>query len=159
MVSGIGSEVNVMAADWITRISREPYIIGVSIAPTRYTHKLILQYKEFVVSVPTINMLKDVWVAGTEHGPQKIRKLKITFISSKSVKVPSIKEAIANLECKLIDSKTYGDHTLFVGEVIDYTYQEDVFTNGMPNPRVKYLLHIGGSQFITVNPQIHDALK
>lgn len=62
IVSGrIGEEVNVMAADWVTVVSADPFMLGVSISPKRYTHKLITRYKEFVLSVPTIKLLREVW--------------------------------------------------------------------------------------------------
>ncbi len=159
IVSGSEEEFNVMTADWVIRISRDPYIVGVSIAPTRYTHKLVLKYGEFVIAVPTIQILREVWIAGTESGPSKLKKLKLTFVRSRTVKTPSIKECIANLECKVIDHRSYGDHTLFVGEVIDYTYNEKAFINDMPNLNVKYIAHVMGSKFTVLSSEVYDALK
>ncbi|MEM4586959.1 MAG: flavin reductase, partial [Desulfurococcaceae archaeon] len=52
-----GSEYNVMTADWVIPLSAKPFILGVSIAPRRYTHTLISKYGEFVVSVPSIKIL------------------------------------------------------------------------------------------------------
>jgi len=50
IVSGrIGGEVNVLAADWVTMVSADLFIIAVSIFHKRSTHKLITRYKEFVV--------------------------------------------------------------------------------------------------------------
>jgi len=82
-----------MAVDWLTYLSTKPPIIGVSIHPARYTHGLIKKYKEFVISVPTINMLRDVLIAGRKSGPEKLKKMNITLIPSKKVKTPSIKRS------------------------------------------------------------------
>lgn len=157
VVSGTKENYNVMAADWVTMISREPYIIGVSIAPKRYTHDLIIKYKEFVISVPTLELLKDVWIAGSESGPSKLRRLKLTFIDSKIVNTPSIKECIANLECKVIDYKKYGDHTFFVGEVVAYTYDENAFRKDIPSLQVKYIAHVAWSKFTVFSSELYDA--
>ena len=47
IVSGrLGEEVNVMAADWVTIASSNPFTIAVAIAPIRYTHKLVKKYNE-----------------------------------------------------------------------------------------------------------------
>ena len=149
ITSGRGEESNVMAADWLTVLSHNPPLVGVAIAPERYTHKLIMRYGEFVVSVPSTEMINDVWVAGTVSGPQKVKGMKVTFVPSKEVSAPSIKEALANIECRVIDSRSYGDHTLFVGEVINYTFRRDAFPKGEPNVLQGFLAHIARSKFVT----------
>lgn len=156
IVSG-HEEMNVMTADWVTVLSMKPFMVGIAIAPKRYTHTLIEKCKEFVIAVPTLEMLKDVWIAGTISGPRKLEKLAITFIDSKKVRVKSIKEALANLECKVVDKQKYGDHTFFVGEVIDYTYKEEAFLNNMPDLKFKFLSHVGLEKFATFAPKIHEA--
>ncbi len=154
IVSGIGDEVNIMAADWVTVLSFRPEIVGVAISPRRYTHKLITKYGEFVIGVPSVNMLKDVWIAGTESGPQKLGKMNITLTPSKTVRVPSIKEALANIECKVVDARDYGDHTFFVGKITGYTYDLQVFKNNEPVPGAGFLAHIARNKFITFKDEI-----
>lgn len=119
VVSGKGEEANVMAADWVTIVSFNPFLVGVAVAPQRTTHGLIKKYKEFVISVPSLDMLRDVWIAGTKKGPAKLKEMNITLIPSKNVSVPSIKEALANIECKVIDERDYGDHIWFVEKWLD----------------------------------------
>jgi len=155
IVSGGKKETNVMTADWVTIISRNPFIICVSIAPTRYTHKLIRKYEEFVISVPSMEMLKDVWIAGTESGPGKISRMKISFTPSKTVETPSISEALANLECKVIEAKDYGDHTLFVANVTNVTYKSDAFKGDRPNLRYKFIAHLALNEFTTFEEKVY----
>lgn len=155
IVSGHGEEANVMTADWVTLLSIEPFLVGVAISPKRYTHSLITKYKEYVISVPTLEMLRDVWIAGSESGPQKLKKMNITLISSQKIKTPSIREAIANLECKVVDTREYGDHTWFVGNVVGYTYDKSAFAGGRPNPKYKFIAHIAYSDFITFEEKIY----
>ncbi len=147
-------EVNVMAADWVTVLSHKPTIVGVAVSPKRYTHKLITKYREYVISVPSLDMLDDVWIAGTESGPSKIEKLKITFIKSKKIGTPSIREALANIECRVIDSRDYGDHTFFVGEIVDYTYKREAYTDSEPRPTSKFLAHLARYKFVTFNEEV-----
>lgn len=149
IVSGNEEEKNVMTADWVSPISYKPFILCVSISPKRYTHKLIKKYGEFVVSVPTMEMLNDLWIAGTKSGIEKLSKMKINFIKSKKVKTMSIKEAIANIECKVIDEKNYGDHTLFIGEVLNYSYNKEAFPDRKPNVDFKPVAHLYMNEFIT----------
>ncbi len=155
IVSGGEKETNVMAADWVTVLSMKPFIVGVAIASRRYTHKLIEENNEFVVSVPDLEMLKDVWIAGTKSGTKKIEEMGVTFVNSKKIATKSIKEAVANLECKVIDKQKYGDHTFFVGEVLRYSYKEDAFPEEMPNLKYKFLAHVGLNEFVTFEEETY----
>ena len=155
IVSGrLGEVVNVMAADWVTILSADPFMVGVAVSPKRYTHGLIRKYGEFVVSVPSIDMIEDVWIVGTESGPEKLRKTKFTLVKAKKINTPVIKEALANLECRVVDSRDYGDHTWFVGEVVDYSYREDAFENMEPKPEAGFLAHLAWNKFIGFSKEV-----
>ncbi len=145
---------NVMTADWVTPLSFKPFLVGISVSPKRFTHSLITKYKEFVVCVPSINMLKDVWIAGTESGPEKLKKMKITLVPSKKVSVPSIKESLTNFECVLETFTDFGDHTLFVGKVMNVTYDKEFFKEGRTNLEKKPLAHLRGNEFVTFDEKI-----
>ncbi len=154
IVSGRGEEADVMAADWVTVLSHEPPLLGVAISPKRYTHRLVSRYGEFVVSVPTVEMVDDVWVVGTKSGPSKLVETGLTLVPSRSISTPSIEEALANLECRVVDSRNYGDHMFFVGRVVDYTYREEAFPRGEPNPTAGFLAHVAWDKFIGFDPRI-----
>ena len=156
IVSGKGDEVDVMAADWVTIISHKPLLIGVSISPKRYTHRLVRTHNEFVVSVPSLDMLKDVWIAGTKSGPSKLSEMNITLMPSLRIETPSIKESIANIECKVIDEREYGDHTLFVGKVVGWSHQKGAFENDKPNMRFKFLAHASWTNFVTFENRFYN---
>ena len=147
-------DANVMAADWVTIVSARPFMVGVAVAPQRITHGLIRKYREFVISVPGLHMLEDVWIAGTRHGPEKLRDMKVTLTPSRAIETPSIKEALANLECKLVDERDYGDHTWFVGEVVSTSYREDAFTGDSPNLEAGFLAHASWVDFVTFEKKI-----
>ncbi len=155
IVSGrLGEEVDVMAADWVTIVSANPFIVAVAIAPSRYTFKLVEKYGEFVISVPSVELLRDVWIAGTEHGPSKLSKTGFVFKPGSSVKTPIIENALANLECRVIGKHPYGDHVLFIGEVVGYHYKETAFKNNEPVPEAGFLAHLAWNKFTTFNKEV-----
>ncbi len=157
ITSGTIDKPNVMTADWVTPLSFSPPMAGVSIGHTRYTKKLIDEYGEFVISVPTIELLKDVWIAGTTSGADvnKAEKLSITFIPSKKVKAPSIKECQANVECRVVNSVETGDHTFYIGEIVYVSYG-DAFKKGFADvENYKFILHTSlGANFTTNSSDI-----
>ncbi len=154
IVSGWGDETDIMAADWVTVLSHKPTLIGVSVSPERYTHRLVSRHREFVVSVPSIDMVDDVWIAGSMSGPDKLRRMSLTLIPSHTIRTPSIREALANIECRVVDARSYGDHTLFVGEAVGYSYKEEAYPGGEPDPTAGFLAHIAWDKFIGFRPEV-----
>nr|WP_206203535.1 flavin reductase family protein [Thermococcus sp. M36] len=155
IVAGHGGETNVMAADWVTVVSFQPFMVGVAIAPQRHTWGLVKKYREFVVSVPGLDMLDDVWIVGTRHGPEKLKETSIKFVPSKEVGTPSIENALANIECRVVDERDYGDHTWFVGEVVGFSYREDAFLEDRPNLGAGFLAHASWTDFVTFEDRIY----
>lgn len=150
IVSGkYGEEVNVMAADWVTVVSAKPLIVAVAIAPTRYTYKLVEKYGELVISVPAMDMLRDVWVVGSEHGPEKLRRTRLELVPAQKVGTPIIRNALANLECKVIGRHPYGDHVLYVCEVVAYHYREEAYKEFEPRLEAGFLAHVAWNKFTT----------
>lgn len=155
VVSGrFGEEVDVMAADWVTVVSANPFIVAVAIAPTRYTYKLVEKYGELVISVPSLDNLNDVWITGTEHGPEKLKKTKLKLVPANKIGTPVIANALANLECRVIGRHPYGDHVLYVAEVVSYHYKEDAFKQFEPQLEAGFLAHVAWNKFTTFTKEI-----
>ncbi|MFH0739622.1 MAG: flavin reductase family protein [bacterium] len=110
-----------MVAGWKMRCSwKPPYLFAVALSKHGYTHSLIEQSKEFVVAVPNKELEKQVEFFGSVSG-SKIDKFKISKIETmpaKFVKLPLIKRATINLECKLKKKVDSGDHIIFIGEIV-----------------------------------------
>ncbi|MET1123959.1 MAG: flavin reductase family protein [Archaeoglobaceae archaeon] len=157
IVSGV-EKPNVMTADWVVPLSFSPPMLGVAIGKTRYTHKLIQECREFVVAVPTIELLRDVWIAGTLSGARedKTAKMSVTFVKSRKVRVPSIKECQANIECRVVKEVETGDHTFFVGEIVEASYG-DAFAGGKPDLNYKFVMHASfGKRFTTNSSEVFE---
>jgi flavin reductase (DIM6/NTAB) family NADH-FMN oxidoreductase RutF len=154
IVAGTIEKPNAMTADWVIPLSFEPSLVGISIEHTRYTNKLIKEQKNFVVAVPTLELLRDVWIAGTTSGAKtnKAEKMSVTFVRSEHVDAPSIKECQANIECRVVNEVEVGDHTLFVGEIVNVTCG-DAFISGKPDLNYSYILHSSFGKGFTVNRQ------
>lgn len=99
---------------------RNPVIVGLGIAPQRYSHQLIKQTGEFVVNLPTSKIAREVDICGSVSGRvmDKFALTGLTPLSAKFVKPPLIAECPVNIECRLLEVLTIGDHDLFLGDVI-----------------------------------------
>lgn len=111
---------NVMTVGWASPISINPPILMVSIAPQRFTHDLILEAGEFGVSILADDQKKLSELAGTLSGTfvDKLARPEFETVSGRKIGAPHIAGARAQLECKLVEHHTVGDHTVFYGEVI-----------------------------------------
>jgi flavin reductase (DIM6/NTAB) family NADH-FMN oxidoreductase RutF len=101
---------------------REPVIVGIGLAPARYSHQLIRESREFVVNLPRAALLDKVLACGKtsgRDGKDKFRLAGLTPLPAQVVKPPLIAECPINLECRLWgEPQTIGDHDHFYGEVL-----------------------------------------
>ena len=106
----------------------KPVIAGISIAKPRYSHKLISESLEYVLNLPTTQILEKVDRCGTISGRDvdKFAEVGLTPIPASKVKPPLIAECPINLECKVIGIQEIGDHDMFIGEVIVEHVDEEV---------------------------------
>lgn len=142
-------ERNIITLAWTMIISRDPPIVAISVSPRRYSHDLIQNAEEFTLNVPTKDIIKEVYYCGTHTGKtvDKFAETGLTPLEGININCPRIKECIGHIECKVIDSKKYGDHTLFVGEVVSCLWKKDLAQkNALKEVEIPY--HMGGNKFV-----------
>jgi flavin reductase (DIM6/NTAB) family NADH-FMN oxidoreductase RutF len=144
---------NIITIAWAVPLSINPPMVGILIAPKRYSHELIERSKEFVINVPTMEILDKAIKCGKVSGRRhdKFSELGLTPKPGKIVKTPSIEECVAHIECKLVNQVATGDHTLFVGEVVAAYADESAFTGEFIDiERVQTIFQVGGDVFATL---------
>jgi flavin reductase (DIM6/NTAB) family NADH-FMN oxidoreductase RutF len=147
-------KTNIITLAWHTPISRKPPLYGISISPKRYSYALIKKSKEFIINFIPYSLVNAAQFCGTHSGrsTDKLCKTKLTLASSKKLSTPLIKEGYAHLECKLVRSVYLGDHTLFVGEVITASADEDAFKNELlRTDKIHPLYYIGENMYTTLD--------
>ena len=148
---------NAMAASWHCPISFDPPLYGVSISPARYSHDSIRDSGVFGVNFLPYEMAPSVHACGRISMAERRDKLelaRVTVVDGPS-RVPIVEESYVALECRLVDHRTYGDHTLFVGEVLTVTAKPRALA---PDSRVdlgsvRPLLYLGSDEYLTVKPE------
>ncbi|MCW4039857.1 MAG: flavin reductase family protein [Candidatus Bathyarchaeota archaeon] len=138
MATAINAEgqANIITLGMYMPISFSPPLVCIGIAPQRYSHDLISRSGEFVVNIPSIDLVEEMHFCGTKSGRNidKFTATSLTAIPAKVVKTPLIKECIGHLECKVIQTHVCGDHTLFVGQVVSACADETILSNGNFDP-------------------------
>lgn len=121
-----GERANVMTVGWASPVSSKPPILMVSIAPPRFTHDLIVEAREFGVSILADDQKELSEIAGTLSGKKtdKLAMSQFRTFPSEKIKAPLIAGARAWLECALHSHHTVGDHTVFYGDVLRTAFDE-----------------------------------
>ncbi len=121
LVSSSYEEIaNIITLAWVGTVCSNPPLISISIRPSRFSHKLIKQSKEFVINIPSEAQIDICQYCGSKSGEEfdKFKKLNLTKGKSKKINTPSITECPINIECKVKDIISLGTHDLFIGEVL-----------------------------------------
>jgi flavin reductase (DIM6/NTAB) family NADH-FMN oxidoreductase RutF len=138
---------NVCTLAWAGVVCSEPPEIGISIRPSRYSNELISKTREYVVNIPTSDIVQETDYCGMVTGRKvdKFKETKLTPVKAKKVKPPLIKECPVNIECKVKDIIKLGAHDLFIGEIVNINADADV----MDSPTS---INFGKLKAITWNP-------
>lgn len=150
-------KTNIITLAWNTPLSQKPALLAISVAKTHLSAELIRKSEEFIVNIPSSDLLKSVVYCGTHSGIE-VDKFKETGLTAQKanrlIKTPLIKECIGHVECYLKDIKETGDHFLFIGEVIYACAEKDLFIEVWQVDKVKLIFHLGGRFFTNSDKMI-----
>jgi flavin reductase (DIM6/NTAB) family NADH-FMN oxidoreductase RutF len=117
---------NIMALAWTGIVSSVPPTIMVGVMPSRLTHEGIVKNQAFTVNFPNSALAAKADYAGLVSGRQhdKFAELGLTPVESALVKAPYVAECPVVAECRVMSRTEVGDHTMFVGEILDIKAEE-----------------------------------
>ncbi len=151
--NGTGNETNIITIAWHTQISRNPPLIGISVAPQRYSHDLIVDAGEFVVNFMPLKLSEQVHYCGSHSGRDvaKFSECGLTPLEPQVLSTHGIEEGLAHFECRIFDTKTLGDHTWFVGEVVSVRAVPGFLQDGILAKDKPPLFYIGKNTYSTLS--------
>jgi len=130
---------NGMTASWNMKVSYEPPMLAIALQDSKNTHKLILQSKEFTVSIPSPELKEQIEYFGSVSG-KDIDKFAISGIKNQpatKIRPPLLSDARINFECKLHSYLKPADHYIFFGEIVaahlDETKEQLFYTGRVEN--------------------------
>ena len=115
---------DIMSAEWTHHVSYSPGLIAVCINFHDATHENIEKTKGFGVNLCASDQNVLANIAGGYHGKDvdkigALKELGYKFFKAKKIDVLMVDRAAMNAECKLFRQIELGDHTTFVGEVVE----------------------------------------
>jgi flavin reductase (DIM6/NTAB) family NADH-FMN oxidoreductase RutF len=110
------NNVNGMIASWVSQVSFQPPLVALAVHPDRYSHHLIEKSKAFALHTISRDQ-KDL--LKLFKGSDPAEKFASLRWSKGMTGVPLLSDCLAYVECKVVAALTPGNHTLFIGEVVD----------------------------------------
>ena len=126
VTSGDIENSNILTVAWTGIINTNPAVVYISVRPERHSYKLIKENKEFVINLTNEKLAFATDWCGVRSGRDydKFKEMKLTKEKANYVKAPLIKESPVSVECKVIEERNFGSHTMFVAEVLSIDADE-----------------------------------
>lgn len=108
---------------------------------------------EFVVSVCTEELIEQVNLTGTDFpaDSSEFDAAGLTREDSAQVAPKRVAESPVALECRLVDTREFGECTVVFGEVVHIAVAEDVLRDGRPDiTLLKPIARLGGNEWSTI---------
>jgi flavin reductase (DIM6/NTAB) family NADH-FMN oxidoreductase RutF len=136
-----GERRNGMTLNWATQVAFDPKLVVVSVERTAFTHELIT-----ASSVFSLNFIsqEDRAIVRKFTKPVDVDLAACTlngFPFHDGVSgAPILDQAVAYLDCGVRQAIDLGDHTMFIGEILDAAFQadEDTPVLAMHDTRMNY---------------------
>jgi flavin reductase (DIM6/NTAB) family NADH-FMN oxidoreductase RutF len=111
---------NIITLAWVGMVNSDPPMVSISIRPGRYSHGLVKASQEFVVNIPSEEMIRKVDLCGVVSGRDvdKFSETGFTSVQAQEVSAPLIEECPVSLECEVKRIIPLGSHDLFLGEIV-----------------------------------------
>ena len=132
---------NLMTANWATQVSFEPKLLAVSVEQAALTHQLIQERPVFSLNLVDREDRAIVrkFVKPVEVDLDAMALNGFAFHDGRTG-APILDQAAAWLDCEVRQDVSCGNHTLFIGEVVDcgFAKPEDTPVLRMEDTRMNY---------------------
>lgn len=118
---GTMDKPNVLTIAWTGIVNSEPPLTYISVRPSRFSHSIISENKEFVINLVNLPLAKACDYCGVKSGAKtdKIKDMNLELEACSKVSVPQLKASPITLECKVLNSEKMDTHEMFLAEIVN----------------------------------------
>lgn len=130
---GTEKNANIITVGWTGIVSTHPPRLSISVRPCRHSYPFIAEQKEFVINLPTRQLVYATDWCGVKSGKDvdKFQQMHLTASPAHTVACPIIQESPVNLECKVFQQIPLGSHDLFLADITAVQVDESLLdSNG-----------------------------
>ena len=124
---GTPEHPNVLTIAWTGIVNTIPPMTYISVRPERYSYDLIKNSGEFVINLPTEELVPAIDFCGVKSGRDldKIAACGLRTEPGETVQAPLILESPVHLECKVRQVLPLGSHDMFLADITAVRVDED----------------------------------
>ena len=146
---------------WISAVSSRPPMVAIAVFQDHFIHELIRASSEFVLNIPSVDLIKQVAYCGTVSG-RDVDKFEATGLHTaepRYVESPLIDECIGHIECAVVNVLSPGDHSIFIGEVLAAKAESEAFEERwlLKEKELRPLHHHGGARYGAIDFALESA--
>ncbi|MCA9848213.1 MAG: flavin reductase family protein [Dehalococcoidia bacterium] len=120
---------NVMPLSWFMPVSADPPLVAISVGQGRHTAEMVAHSQEFALNFPKRPYLHHVQYLGSLKG-EEVDKFEATqwetFVPVR-ITAPLLMNCAGWIECQVVETLPFGDHVLFLGEVVAVRVDPDSY--------------------------------
>ena len=107
-----------MSSSWVTQVSGTPPLLMAAVDVGHASHAMIERSGRFALNVvgDAARHLEDYFYSPASRA---LDNLATVACEESPAALPYLRDALASLECRVVDRHRAGDHTLFVAEITD----------------------------------------
>ena len=135
-------------------------------ATLKDTYKNLVDTKECVIQAVTHSLVEQISLASAEFSSDidEFIKSGLTPINSDLIKPKRVKESPFQMECRLIEMKSFGEGgaaaNLAICEVLKFHIAEDIFTNGIIDPvKIDLVARMSGNYYSRAGSGVFEIEK
>jgi flavin reductase (DIM6/NTAB) family NADH-FMN oxidoreductase RutF len=113
-----GAERHGMSSSWVTQVSGTPPLLMAAVDVAHVSHAMIERSGRFALNVvgSAARRLEDHFYSPASRVADNLATVDC---EESPAGLPYLRDAVASLECRVVDRHRAGDHTLFVAEITD----------------------------------------
>jgi flavin reductase (DIM6/NTAB) family NADH-FMN oxidoreductase RutF len=137
--------VNMMTAGWWTAVGYNPLRFLLVVEKKTHTYDVIRENKEFVMAVPSVELVEAVILSGMVSGAEldKIKHLGLKLLDAEVVDVPLLQQAVGNIECSVLQTFEVEDADYHVGTVEAAHIRPGALEGRIVTPESRILANLG----------------
>lgn len=111
---------NLFTVAWTGTICTNPPMVSISVRPERYSYGMIEETGEFVINLTNEALTYATDYCGVRSGRDvdKWKETGLTLVPGEKTKAPMVAESPVNIECRVVEKKELGSHSMFLAEVV-----------------------------------------
>ena len=137
-----GERRNGMTLNWASQLSFDPKLVGISVEHGALTHELITAGGVFSLNIVDREdraiVRKFTKPVDVDLGAMTLNEF--PYFDGPATAAPVLAQAVAYVECEVRQTVDVGNHTLFLGEVVNAAFLKDEATDvlRMEDTRMNY---------------------